>query len=141
MAAKRAAKEIVRAICCKCAEFGDCIAVSLVPILLTGNTRAKGTVMDIASLIAQVVGGAAGGVGGSKLLKDSDMGPLLNAVVGGVGGLGGGGLLGAIIGGAAGNSAGGADIGAIAGQLVGGGVGGVVLQVVIGLIKNKLLAK
>ena len=86
-------------------------------------------------------GGAAGGVGGSKLLKDSDMGPTLNAIIGGVGGLGAGGLLGAVLSGAAGNAAGGADIGALVSQLVGGGVGGIILQVIVGLIKNKLLAK
>jgi len=39
------------------------------------------------------------------------------------------------------SAASGLDIGALASQLVGGGVGGLVLQVVVGLVKNKLLAK
>ncbi len=97
--------------------------------------------MDISALLAQIVGGAAGGTGGGKILKDADMGTTLNAIVGGLGGIGGGGLLGAVLGNTAGGMAGGGDIGAIATQLVGGGVGGIVLQVIVGLIKNKLLAK
>jgi len=45
--------------------------------------------MDIASIIAQILGGAAGGTAGSKIVKGSDLGPLGNLVAGALGGIGG----------------------------------------------------
>jgi hypothetical protein len=56
-----------------------------------------------------------------------------------VGGVGGGTLLASVLGLGTGDAASGLDIGALAGQLVGGGVGGLIVQVVVGLIKNKLM--
>lgn len=94
--------------------------------------------MDLSALITQLIGGAIGGLGGGKLIKDSDLGPIVNLVVGAIGGLGGGALTGQVMGAA---PAAGADIGALVAQLVGGGVGGAILQIVIGLIKNKMLAR
>jgi len=94
--------------------------------------------MDLTSIITQLVGGAIGGLGGGKVIKDSDLGPIVNLIVGAIGGLGGGALTGQVLGAA---PAGGADIGALVAQLVGGGVGGAILQIVIGLIKNKMLAR
>ncbi|RNF33185.1 hypothetical protein A7A09_018380 [Paracoccus methylarcula] len=84
--------------------------------------------------MAQLVGGAGGGFAGGKAVKDSDLGQTGNLIAGAIGGLGGGSILGSMIGGDAG-------AGALIGQLVGGGVGGLILQVVVGLIKNKFMAK
>ncbi|MBX9458352.1 MAG: hypothetical protein KL863_21245 [Rhizobium sp.] len=94
--------------------------------------------MDLTAIITQLVGGAIGGLGGGKVIKDSDLGPIVNLIVGAIGGLGGGALTGQMMGAA---PAGGADIGALVAQLVGGGVGGAILQVVVGLIKNKMMAR
>lgn len=96
--------------------------------------------MDITALITQLIGGAIGGLGGGKFIKDSDLGPIVNLIVGAIGGLGGGTLLGQVMTSAA-AAPGSMDITAIITQLVGGGVGGAILQIVIGLIKNKILAK
>lgn len=95
--------------------------------------------MDLTAIITQLVGGAIGGLGGGKIIKDSDLGPIVNLIVGAIGGLGGGALTGQMMGMAP--AAGSMDIGALVAQLVGGGVGGLILQVVIGLIKNKMLAR
>lgn len=93
------------------------------------------------AIIAQLIGGAVGGTAGGKVVKDSDLGNIGNLIAGAVGGVGGGQLLGALLGGAgaATAGAGGFDLAAMAGQLVGGGVAGAIVQVVVGLIKNKLL--
>lgn len=94
--------------------------------------------MDLTAIITQLIGGAVGGLGGSKVIKDSDLGPIVNLIVGAIGGLGGGALTGQVLGAA---PAGGADVGALVAQFVGGGVGGAILQIVIGLIKNKMTAR
>lgn len=71
-------------------------------------------------MIAQLIGGAAGGIGGSKVVKDSDMGSTGNLIAGALGGLGGGQLLGGLMGSGAaeavGDAVGGLDIGALAGS-------------------------
>jgi hypothetical protein len=95
--------------------------------------------MDLTAIITQLIGGAIGGLGGGKIIKDSDLGPIVNLIVGAIGGLGGGALTGQMMGAAP--AAGSMDIGAIVTQLVGGGVGGAILQIVIGLIKNKMMAR
>jgi hypothetical protein len=102
--------------------------------------------MDLTAIITQLIGGAIGGLGGGKIIKDSDLGPIVNLIVGAIGGLGGGTLLGSLMGGAAtattaAPAAASMDIGALVAQFVGGGVGGAILQIVIGLIKNKMLAR
>lgn len=72
--------------------------------------------MDLASILAQIVGGAVGGTAGGKIVKDSDLGSLGNLIAGAIGGLGGGTVLGSLLGAAGGAAAGGVDIGALAGQ-------------------------
>jgi hypothetical protein len=94
--------------------------------------------MDLTALITQLIGGAIGGLGGGKAIKDSDLGPYLNLLVVAFGVVGVGEFSGLFLGAA---PAGGADIGALVAQLVGGGVGGAILQIVVGLIKNKMLAR
>lgn len=93
--------------------------------------------MDLTAIITQLIGGALGGIGGGKAIKESDLGPIVNLIIGAIGGLGGGAITGQVMGAA---PAGGADIGALIAQLVGGGVGGAILQVIVGLVKNKMLA-
>jgi hypothetical protein len=100
-------------------------------------------IMDITSLIAQIIGGIVGGTASGKVIKDSDLGGIGNLITGAIGGIGGGTILSTMLGQAAAVApAGGSmDIGHIIGQLVGGGVGGVILQIIVGLIKNKMMAR
>ena len=98
----------------------------------------------ILPLIIQLVAGAAGGNGLAKVMKNFDMGPMLNTAAGAVGGLGGGALTGMLGLGAAattGDAAGGMDIGAIIAQVVGGGAGGGILVVLVGFVKNMMGGK
>jgi uncharacterized membrane protein YeaQ/YmgE (transglycosylase-associated protein family) len=88
-------------------------------------------------LIIQLVSGAVGGNVAGALLKNYNMGTLLNSIAGIVGGGLGGQLLG-MLGMAA--SGGGMDVAGIVGSLASGGVGGAVLMIIVGLIK-KALAK
>jgi hypothetical protein len=95
------------------------------------------------NLIAQIIGGALGGVGGGKAVKGGDMGNIGNLIAGALGGLGGGSLLGGLMGGGAevaadAAAAGGLDIAALAGNLVGGGIGGVIVQVVVGMVLKRM---
>jgi hypothetical protein len=89
------------------------------------------------TLLAQLIGGAIGGVGGGKAVKDADMGNVGNVIAGALGGLGGGQLLGGLLGSGA-AAAGGLDIGALAGNLVGGGVTGLIVQIVAGLVLKNI---
>ncbi|MEM9970823.1 MAG: hypothetical protein AAF762_06955 [Pseudomonadota bacterium] len=91
-------------------------------------------------LIAQIVGGAVGGLGGGKAVSGSSMGGLGNMLAGAVGGVGGGQLLGGLMGAGtdAAAAAGGLDIAALASNAVGGGVAGLVVQVVVGMILKKV---
>lgn len=82
-------------------------------------------------ILTQLIGGAIGGFGGGKAVRDADMGNIGNLIAGALGGLGGGQLLGGLLGG-------GTDIAAMAGNLVGGGVTGLIVQVVVGLILKKV---
>jgi len=91
--------------------------------------------MDLSAILAELIGGAIGGAAGGKAVKDSDLGTAGNLITGAIGGLGGGWITTALLGLEATS---GMDIGVLAGQLVGGGVGGLILQVVVGLIKNKM---
>jgi uncharacterized membrane protein YeaQ/YmgE (transglycosylase-associated protein family) len=82
-------------------------------------------------LILQIIAGAVGGNAGGAVLKDSNLGGLGNTIAGALGGLGGGSVLGPLLGMAA---SGGFDIGNIAAS----GIGGIILQIIVGLIKNKM---
>ncbi|TDF81892.1 hypothetical protein [Pseudomonas sp. H9] len=93
--------------------------------------------MDIVSLVVQIIAGVIGGnaVGMSK----QGMGPGLNSVVGGIGGVVLGQIIAAITGqpGAA-AAGGGLDLPALISSIIGGGAGGAVLTFIIGLIKSKM---
>jgi hypothetical protein len=96
--------------------------------------------MDITSLIVQLLGGAGGGNAIGKGMPKADLGPLGNTIAGAIGGVGGGQILSMLVPMLAGGS-GGLDVGSIVGQLVGGGAGGAILTAVIGLIKNAMASK
>ncbi len=82
-------------------------------------------------IITQLIGGAIGGIGGGKAVKDADMGNIGNLIAGAIGGVGGAQLLGGLLGG-------GTDIAALASNLVGGGIAGLIVQVVVGLVLKKV---
>ena len=92
-------------------------------------------------ILGQLIGGAVGGVGGGKVVKGGDMGGIGNLIAGAVGGVGGGQLLGGLMSGGAADAAaaaGGFDIASLATNLVGGGVAGLVVQVVVGMVVNRM---
>lgn len=93
--------------------------------------------MDFTAIIAQLIGGAAGGTASGRAVPSTDLGQIGNLIAGAVGGLGGGSILTAILG-TGGAAAGGLDIASLAASLIGGGAGGAVLQLVAGFIKSKL---
>ena len=90
---------------------------------------------DLLPFILQLVGGAVGGNLIAKLLKNLDLGPIGNTIIGLIGGFGGGRLAGLL-----GASTGGTDIVPMVLSLLGGGVGGGALTAIVGLIKG-LVAK
>ncbi len=83
-----------------------------------------------------LVGGALGGAGGGKAVKDNPLGIGANAALGAVGGLGTAGII-QMIAGAAETF----NIAAVAGNLVGGGVGGAVISAVVGFIVKAVSKK
>ncbi len=89
------------------------------------------------TILAQLIGGLLGGAAGPKIVKDADIGSIGNLLAGGLGGLGGGTILKALLG----LGTGGLDFGALAGQFVGGGLAGAIVQVIVGLLINKVLRK
>ncbi|MDD2050519.1 hypothetical protein [Pseudomonas putida] len=93
--------------------------------------------MDIVSLVVQIIAGVVGGnaVGMSK----QSMGPGLNSIVGGIGGVVLGQIVAAVTGEpAAAAAGGGVDLAALISSIIGGGAGGAVLTFIIGLIKSKM---
>jgi hypothetical protein len=95
----------------------------------------------IVNLIIQIVAGAVGGNGAAASLKDYSLGTLGNTVAGGIGGVGLGQILQAVLPFLASSAGGGLDAGAVVGQLVGGGVGGAVLTIIVGAVKNMMASK
>ncbi|WP_347904683.1 hypothetical protein [Pseudomonas purpurea] len=95
--------------------------------------------MDIVSLVVQIVSGVVGG--NAAGLSKQSLGPMLNSVVGGVGGLVLGQILAAVTGEPGMITAGALSIPALLSSVVGGGVGGAVLTFVAGFIKSKMATK
>ncbi len=96
--------------------------------------------MNIVSLIIQLISGAAGGNIAGSLLKQFNLGPVGNSIVGILGGGLGGQLLGMLGAGGAGAAAtSGLDIGSIVSSIAGGGVGGGVLMVIVGAIRQQMV--
>jgi uncharacterized membrane protein YeaQ/YmgE (transglycosylase-associated protein family) len=94
--------------------------------------------MDMVGLIIQLISGAVGGNIAGALLKNYDLGPLGNSIVGILGGGLGGQLLGMLGVGGTGAAASSLDIGAIVSSIAGGGVGGGVLMAIVGLIRQQM---
>lgn len=95
--------------------------------------------MNITELIIQLICGALGGNAAAALMKKYNLGPLLNSILGILGGGLGGQLLGLV--GLGGGAAGGLDAGSIVSSVAGGGVGGGVLLAIVGLIKQSMAKK
>lgn len=96
----------------------------------------NGGLMDITSLIIQLIAGAIGGNAAGAAMKDKSLGTLGNTIAGVLGGGVGGQLLSAVMGGGAAAATSGMDIGAIVQQIAGGGIGGAILMAIVGMIKN-----
>jgi len=92
---------------------------------------------NLVPLIIQLVSGALGGNAAGTLLKKLSLGPVLNSILGIVGGGLGGQLLNVL---GVATQSGGSNLGGIVGSIAGGGVGGGVLMAIVGVIK-KALAK
>lgn len=85
--------------------------------------------MDLTSLLVQLLSGAVGGNVAGMLNKAKSLGPMLNTVLGAVGGLGGGQLLGGTLADLFGN--------ATAGNATASGVVGLLLPMVVAMLKPK----
>src|SRR5499427_4826784 len=93
--------------------------------------------MNIISLIIQIISGAVGGNVAGAAMKENSLGTLGNSIAGIVGGGLGGTILQMVIGSAA-TSGGSMDLTSILSNVAGGGVGGAILMAIIGIIKNKM---
>jgi hypothetical protein len=94
--------------------------------------------MNIVALIVQLISGAAGGNIAGALLKQFDLGPVGNSLVGILGGGLGGQILGMLGAGVAAPAASGLDISSIVSSVAGGGVGGGALMIIVGLIRQMM---
>jgi hypothetical protein len=96
--------------------------------------------MDIATLIIQLISGAAGGNLGGALLKNLSLGTLGNSLAGLIGGGIGSQVLNSMLGPAASVAAtaagGDIDVGAILQQVAGGGIGGSAMMMIVGILKQ-----
>ena len=84
--------------------------------------------------IIGIIGGALGGVGSGAAVKQNKLGPIINGILGAVGGAGGSLIVQNLL-------SGGLDIAGIAGNLVGGGVAGAIVSTIVGLIVNAVKKK
>jgi uncharacterized membrane protein YeaQ/YmgE (transglycosylase-associated protein family) len=91
--------------------------------------------MDIMTLVINLISGAVGGNIAGAVMKDKSLGPLLNSVVGVLGGGAGAGILKML--GMAVNE-GGLDLQSVMSSVASGGVGGAVLLVITALIKGMM---
>lgn len=85
--------------------------------------------MDVMSLLIQLVSGAVGGNVAGLLNKARSLGPLINTVLGAIGGVGGGQLLGDSLGGLLG--------GGTVGNVATSGIVGLALPLIASLFKKK----
>jgi uncharacterized membrane protein YeaQ/YmgE (transglycosylase-associated protein family) len=88
-------------------------------------------------LIISLLSGAAGGNIAGKVLKNLDLGPIGNSIVGILGGGIGQQIL-ASLGAGGAEAAAGLDIGSIISSVASGGVGGGVLLAIVGIIKSAM---
>ncbi len=95
--------------------------------------------IDVIALIIQAVTGAGGGIAMGKASKKIDLGVILNAVMGIIGGGVGGQVINAL--GIASMAGGTADPAAIGINVASGVVGGGLLTTIVGLVKNAVTKK
>ncbi len=88
--------------------------------------------MNLINVVIQLIGGAAGAQGITKIFSQLSSGPILDKIIGVIGGFAGGQLAGLIPG------LEGTDLVAIIGNLVVGGVGGGALTAIVGLIRQAI---
>lgn len=86
--------------------------------------------MDVVSLLIQALSGAAGGNVAGAVNKAKSLGPMLNTVLGALGGIGGG----QVLGGSLTNMLGG---NATAGNITGSALVGLILPLIGGMLKKK----
>jgi uncharacterized membrane protein YeaQ/YmgE (transglycosylase-associated protein family) len=84
--------------------------------------------VDLTTLLMQLASGAVGGNLGGMLNKAKSLGPLLNTVLGAIGGLGGGMLLGPSLSGM---------MGATGGNITASALVGLLLPLIGGMLKKK----
>ena len=84
--------------------------------------------MDLTSLLIQAVAGAVGGNIGGLLNKAKSLGPVINTVLGLIGGIGGGQLLGGTFANVLGNPT--------AGSATASGIVGILLPLIAGMLKK-----
>jgi uncharacterized membrane protein YeaQ/YmgE (transglycosylase-associated protein family) len=94
--------------------------------------------MELQSLVAQLLSGAAGGNVAGAIFRSSSLGTLGNSIVGLIGGVVGGRVLAkwAVSISLAAAASTGVDIGPTLGHLVCGGIGGLVLTTFIGVLRQ-----
>jgi hypothetical protein len=81
--------------------------------------------MDLTAILIQLISGAVGGNVAGLANKLKSLGPVLNTILGALGGLGGGQLAGAAMG------------GSTATQVGGSAIVGALLPLIVGMLKNK----
>ena len=91
--------------------------------------------VGIVSLVINLISGAVGGNIAGAVMKDKSLGPLLNSVVGILGGGAGAAVLKAL---GMAVDQGGLDLQAVLSSVASGGVGGAILMVVVALIKGMM---
>jgi hypothetical protein len=95
--------------------------------------------MNWLPIIISLLSGAAGGNIAGKLLKNLDLGPAINSILGILGGGIGGQILGWLgLGGGAAVGGASVDLASIISSIAGGGVGGGALMAIIGAIKKAM---
>jgi hypothetical protein len=85
--------------------------------------------MDLTGLLVQAVSGAVGGNVSGAVNKPGSLGPLVNTVLGAIGGIGGGQVLGGSLANVLGN--------ATAGNISASAIVGLLLPLLVGLFKKK----
>ncbi len=85
--------------------------------------------MDFTSLLVQAVSGIVGGNVAGAANKAKSLGPMLNSVLGAIGGIGGGQLLGGTFTGLLNNGT--------AGNITASGLVGLLLPLIVGMLKKK----
>jgi len=106
----------------------------------TKANKTESKLMNIISLIIEVISGAVGGNVAGAAMKENSLGTVGNSIAGVVGGGLGGTVLQTVMGTAAAGG-GSMDLTTILSNVAGGGVGGAILMAVVGIIKNKMAAK